>query len=1302
MHSAEIQYNGGLVKLIIDGDTEVFSRSSLNYNEALVTGVILDVDGTQINGKFLDYVAEYPKPVDNDTNKAELYIALDYPWDLERVNWDVADADISLFVPSGLISSNSYSNPNISITGVVNDSFWSDPFDQHGRISNSHQLVFIDHQNGTPSGVVYANKTLLPNPNNTRYPGNVSAFDNVDNAYIALRGTTNFNLTRQRTFAMLFKGGVDITSSRAGSLTNARTHCVYSSARTLPNVWDMYDCEPGTITRITASGMNSLIGSRGYGICINGGFDISQSTYLINYSAGAPQPTSLTGVRQNYIFVGPTRNRDCTNRVIWLGVPGTITNDWGAEKMIFVQPMADIYAQSGTTNPSAISIDGGVMPNGQTLYRDIEIVRLFAGRHSGTGNGLLHVAYVKGPCERLRTHGVYSQNGDSIGVPKNDGIVNSSHNFWLIGNSGPTDSNSINLEVNNGNIALYGERTDRSDYGANTAGRNSVRNSIRNFVSCGSSGFKFQSSYEDLAENILLIANAGGTYGLFSNSRNPGSGGGLPQEMGEGFRSRIRKMIGYMVAAGRGVIINAPLTDDPTAEASIGFHDYKMDNCIIAGSGSSSLVRISSDNYLNAKANDRVSMIVNNTTFYDYNGPTGRFLDNNDTYNSLGDIRAVTDDLLSGSCAYQDPQFIDQSRDLNRYAILQNFSTQQEMWENIRDRVWSGTLPESLREDTIANWLIQGFTPQNSGIYNSGQYVDFWGSTSSFEEPTTSLSLRTQAGEILPSPVEVSGQINDLVLYNYRLYANNQSFDSADLNISTSGSITSTTFRDVDNQPINISGYVIPRNSYINIQSQFPSNQLVENRLSNITFDGSSGGAESVSINFSTSIFQGELPRLVFRDEFNNTLEDPIIISTLVSNQDYVLKVRLYSFDNSLDCSRVSFYNTNVESFSFLNNNNEVIPDINNYTINQNNFIYILIYLDRSTPQSTSIVFGVEDDLQEFDSSEISINLNAELALPSLVVRENNIILNNNQTDNLGDIFIDSNIEKTLNLQNQGASGLIFGLDGISSQGSLDINNDLLPLSLGINFGFDLLLSLDTSVEGSVSGVLNIASNDPNSPFSRIFTASILSPDLVSVNLPEETYSFGTVNYNTSQSFNLNLVNIGTTGVIITSSVEGGITLNSLSNQSILPNSSGVVSVSLVTNQIGQKSGNLIVNTNYNAVTGYLVSFEGNVIRGNSYVTRFSSVIDSSQVTREQISSSKIKSNSPPDNISIVTEPVDSLNSKIEDLLLNTENFKLNNSFVDSFVENTNYEVVSGSGDNSLESNTSFYKTQSNVDQQNR
>lgn len=1292
MHSAEVQYNGGLVKLVIDGGDEVFSRETLSFNEALVTGVIVNASGHEITGKFLDYIAEYPRPVSGDNTKTELYIALDYPWALDRVNWNVANANISLSVPSGLISNGSYSSPQISITGVVNDSFWADPYDQHSRISASHQIVFIDHENGVASGVVYANKAALPNPNNTRYPGAVVAFDTIDRAYTALRGTDNFNLTRQRTFAMLFKGGVDITSSRAGSLTHNRTHCVYSTARTLPNVWDMYDCEPGTITRITASGMSSLIGSRGYGFAINGGFDISQSTYLANYSAGAPQPTTLTGVRQNYIFIGPTRNRNCTNRVVWLGVPGTSTNDWGAEKMIFVQPMADIYAQSGTTNPSAISIDGGVMPNGDPIYRDVEVVRLFAGQHAGPGNGLLHVAYVKGPCERLRTHGVCSQNGDSIGVPKNDGIVNSSHNFWLVGNSGPTDTNSVNLEVNNGDISIYGERVDRSDYGPNTAGRNSVRNTIRNFVSCGSVGFKMQSSYEDLAENILFICNGGGTYGLFQNARNPGSSLGLPQEMGEGFRSRIRKMVGYMISSGRGISINTPVTDDPTADASIGFHDYTVSNSIISGSGSNTLIRILSDNYLNAKENGRVSLVVSNSAFYDYNGPNGRFIDNNNTYNSLAAIKAVTDDLVADSCIYQDPQFIDQSRDLTRYAILQGFSTQQEMWEAIRNGAWSGTLPESLREDVIANWLIEGFTPQNSGVYNSGQYVDFWGGVSSFQEPNTSLSLRTESDGVLPSPVQVSGQINDTVVYNYRLYANNQAFDGANLDISTSGSITSTTFRDPSNNLINIADYVIPRNSYVNIRSQFPSNISVENQLSSITFDGSSVDAGTQVINFNLNIASGPTPRLLLTDEFGGDLDNPTIINTNVSNEPYQLKVRLYSLDNSFDGSRISFDATLIEDDEVFDSSNNPITDLSEYTIPENSFIYIVLFLDRSVAGQTQPYLEISDTLDESDPQELFITLNSQATAPILQVREGSTNLTSGQTNTSGERFIATTLNKNLTLRNNGNAALNFGFDGFSVEGNLQILNDTLPLSLGIGSETDITLGINTAISGSTSGVLTISSNDANSPFTQIFTANILSPELVAVNLPEEVYSFGTVNYNTSQQFTLQLANIGTTGVIINSTPQNDINLLSPSIQTILPNSSGTISVGLKTNQTGQKSGNLNVTTNYPTVTGYSIGFSGSVIRGNNYVTRFTSAINSDQVVREKVSDAKMKSNSPPDNIPTNTEPTDSTHSKVEDLLLNNNNLKMNNDYVESNTENVNYEVILGSGDNSINSTSIFYK----------
>lgn len=749
--SAIVEFTGGLlcvrVDAPLDGGSPITLDSTAEVDESKLGQVVLTVAGGRtLTGKNLAHKPEWPKPVGN---QMVLYIDMDYPWALDRVHVNTPDGDLSLSLPEGLVTQGGFRSAANPAVPVTNDSFWAE--DQHDRIGDDYSILFVACQTGTdpadplalgPSDPAIYTKATLPNPGNTRYPGAVRAFATPEKAFQALRGTLSTFAPRERKYAILYEGSETITSRYRAGLTDPRTYCPYATRRTKPVVIDTYNCDANHEVVVDwGTGANlALFDGRGWGIAIGGGFRVLEAEHLFRYDLGAPIITLPQDI-QDYIFMGRCRANKARNRGIFILNPGTPTEAWRMEKLLIVEPVIDQYADNGgTSNPSGFSIDSAIMPSGTPAVGPFEIVRAALGEHLGVASSLRHLHYVKGPTDRGRFFGVVCKNIASNGGPKSDGMATAYFRFGLIGDSGGGGSASVNMEVNIGYPAFYGTRVDRLDAGPNTAGRNSYRNYLGDWIVMGSSGIRFQSSYEDLIENILM-RGAGTSNGKGpSNSVNPGAGGSGPETCGEGFRSVLRRFVVFLTGMGNGIQVNPPDSDTPTDNGSISLHGQVYRDGIVTGTGMLRAVRVLDHIYRDKYDAGAISVHLRNLTIHDPTGLTGKFIDKDRvapvTYDSIADFAAATRDLLDGTSDSDDPQLADPTRTFDTYAALLGYADQGAMWDAHRDGVWTGTMPAGLREDQIANYLIAGYLPTNPVVLAKGRELAFWGGAAADDSPT--------------------------------------------------------------------------------------------------------------------------------------------------------------------------------------------------------------------------------------------------------------------------------------------------------------------------------------------------------------------------------------------------------------------------------------------------------------------------------------------------------------------------------------------------------------------------------------
>lgn len=565
--------------------------------------------------------------------------------------------------------------------------------------------------------------------------------------------------------------------------------------------------------------------------------------------------------------------------------------------------------------------------------------------------------------------------------------------------------------------------------------------------------------------------------------------------------------------------------------------------------------------------------------------------------------------------------------------------------------------------------------------------------TATYTSLSTSTVLNTIRGPAHPDPSVLEGSIS----FNGWFQVNKRLTDQEILDL-YNGVIKPQDFSEFN--------FVVPMNLSSPSQVLLTDEDLVNigNASYQFTQIANSGNYERIAGN-QHNWASSDVPVLRFTYENGSPINNPIeTIDTIISPTPLERSIRLYSDDAPFDTANVSSGGTTgrlsiIDTVDASGNNFTFGSDV----IPADSYIKFNFEIERSTITSGYESAGII--IETSGSNDVSgyylISVEDDNDGPNLVARYGSTTLTSGEVKVVPDLFINSSNTQNISVTNEGEANLIFGTTGWLFSGQISPIDDALPLSLSPSGSANASFSFNTSLERSVTGYLQFSSNDADSPFTQTFVSRVLSPTIVVSDFNNnDVYEFGNVQFNSVQSASFEVLNIGSTGLLISASTQGNLSLGSLTPL-IQPGTTGFVNVSLLTNTLGDVSGILTINSNDPKAPSINIIGEANISRGNSYYNRFGNSITGEPVEISLSTEKKKSSVASPENIFIATEPSDSLNDKIDDLLLKERDFKLSNGEYNlREVIRTEYEIIDGSGDRSIDGSPNyFYRSQTEINQ---
>lgn len=273
----------------------------------------------------------------------------------------------------------------------------------------------------------------------------------------------------------------------------------------------------------------------------------------------------------------------------------------------------------------------------------------------------------------------------------------------------------------------------------------------------------------------------------------------------------------------------------------------------------------------------------------------------------------------------------------------------------------------------------------------------------------------------------------------------------------------------------------------------------------------------------------------------------------------------------------------------------------------------VSVTMDTATGGSKSGVFTVVSD----DPSAPSYPINLSGEVLETVATEPNIILIdastattkfNYQVINFGAQDLSATVTKILRIRNNGSAPLtvnsITDPSGFTSSGFSSGT-----IAVG---GFqDFTVTMDTSSEATLEGLLAIASNDPDTPtFNLSLTGTVVdnAPALVVTNAANEevkidgsTQTFSTVEVGENATIVFKLNNRGDASLNVSSVVVAGdFTKESSYNSGIIgANGYNIATVKMDTATVGAKTGTLTITSDDPTNATYVVNLAGTVVQND-------------------------------------------------------------------------------------------------------
>jgi hypothetical protein len=220
------------------------------------------------------------------------------------------------------------------------------------------------------------------------------------------------------------------------------------------------------------------------------------------------------------------------------------------------------------------------------------------------------------------------------------------------------------------------------------------------------------------------------------------------------------------------------------------------------------------------------------------------------------------------------------------------------------------------------------------------------------------------------------------------------------------------------------------------------------------------------------------------------------------------------------------------------------------------------------------------------------INLTGSVLAPKI-----NLNVTQNSTTDFGVVNKGQTpVDKTFVVTNNGNAPLVLNSVNVPN-GYTIIVPPAGTVQPGQNTSFTV--RLNTSVEGTYSGAVNVSSNDAVTPnYTFNVTGSIV---YAKINVNPTSVAFGNVQFNSSTTKDVVVTNQGTANLIISTTISGaGFTVvNPANNLSVAPGSSVTLQVNLDGSVAGTKTGQLVITSNDSSNATVTVNLTGNVLQLN-------------------------------------------------------------------------------------------------------